>query len=396
MEDRQVKNPEISYWVQVREIALELLSIQAPGWTFAQAEEKAYELYAEYRSGNAIRSLLPLEALHLPDLVGVLFFEHLAQAAKIHRKRPKSPVTGEKDDSWMNKSSFCFFNIRGVGKEVNSTGNFIEATRLLPLLRVKGLHLAPFFECIMGVIYSQDSFSIINDEVTQLTYEKRGMSRFDQLRYFIDCAHLLGKAIGVDVTPHTAGLSRVCLSRPEIFRWVRFSTDRLSFYNNESIDNMYTPKRQRELAMEIKKLIQPLLEIAGITDLDDETIPLEISRKVLMQAKKLVTDEGYFPVPPPTWNGIGAPGVESFYLPGNYPIWEYRDIYGDDQSIHSIGIHASFMFHHNMRANRLPRQLSRNDADWDAYINEEAVDYLADFFLRCTDCMGLTFSGLIT
>ena len=283
-------------------------------------ESCANELYSEYTAKDYILTKMPFEMLNLHPLASVLFYRKLALTKYKNDARIKSPVEGYKDSSWMERTDFCFINVRGSNKDVAETGSFMDAAAILPCIRAGSIHLAPIFESIFGVIYAQTSLKVISDEVTDHDLEKLGFDRYDQLRYFVDCCHLLDKAIGVDFTPHTAGLSRVCFDLPHLFRWVQFDSRFEQLINNEDINYQYTPERQQEMCSDIKSITNSILSKYNLSSMEDINAPRELSNTAFKEIRDMVVDKGYFSVPPHTWNGIGVPGVKSYYKEGRYPM----------------------------------------------------------------------------
>ncbi|MCX8131039.1 MAG: hypothetical protein N3I35_13200 [Clostridia bacterium] len=380
------------YWSKLGYISLQaFLDSPTCGWTLDKAVSKANELYAEYKCKGCIQSLIYLEALELPEIVGILFFNLLFQDVKLKDGRPESPVADEVSDNWMNHSDYSFLNIRATGKEIDTTGNFIDVVRILPLLRVRALHVAPFFESILGIVYAQNSFSIVSDEVTHMEFEKRGMSRYDQVRYFIDCCHILGISAGVDLVTHTSAFSRVAMDKPYLFRWIRFSPDNNTLYNNETIEQQYTREKQEEMSRHISELCGRILNEEGLDSFEDTNVPIELNRKAYLNALKLLRKNGYFTMIPQTWNGAGAAAFKGFYHEGGYPVWNCCDINGKDQTEHSYGAHAAFMFHYNMMPNQLSFQITGKLGDCKTVPNDEAVSFLSEFFPRMHRTYGFDF-----
>lgn len=367
---------------------------EAGRWTRAAAETRAEALLREYRERGALRALLPREALALPSLVGAIFFERLAAARGLHASRPPSPVAGERDDAWMTRASYGFVNVRATGPDPEQTGSFASASRLLPLLRVSALHLAPFFESVHGIVYCQTSFTIIADDVTHLGWERAGFDRYDQLRYLIDCCHLLGMSAGVDLTPHTARFSRLSVCDPELFRWVQLTPDRQRLAGGMTHDDQYRHEAQRRIAGKVREISAEILASYGLVTLEDRGVDLRLGRRVLALAAERIAAEGYYPVAPQTWNGVGVPAFREYDTINDEPRWDYRDLEGRDQEIHNLRLHASFLLHREMRANRPPAALSGRPDDWHPQLNHDALDFLAAFFPRMHAEYGFDFLRL--
>lgn len=373
-------------WKHLTRIALK--AVKHSNGVLERAVLQSEQLLDEFLAHGCFRNPLLKEAIGWEEIVGILFYNKLYLRCYGNGQRPHSPVAQKKDPSWMAHADFCFVNVRATGNAEHETGNFIDATRLLPLLRARAIHLAPFFENVFGIVYAQDSFTIVSDQVTNSLYESQGFSRYKQLQYFIDCCHLLGKAVGFDLTSHTSGFSRLSFDRPELFRWVRFSDDYEHLYNDQSIDEQYQESCQAAFVAHIRALTRSVYQEYDLDCLEDAEQPLVKLRAAFRHAKRVVRSFGYYTVVPHTWNGVGLPGIKEYNKAGHYPIWDYRDIHGADQSAHGMGIHASLKFHTNLAANRTPYP---DDPGWSAESWEPTVAYLSELFPRMHQSYGFDF-----
>ena len=348
-------------------------------------------LFEQYLQHGYFPNCLLREALSLPEATGILFFNRLYRHAELTGIRPPSPLQDQPDDTWMSHSGYCFVNVRATGALPSVTGNFINATRLLPLLRVRAIHLCPFFESVFGIVYAQDSFAIVSDKVVHAQYEALGVSRYDQLRYFIDCCHLLGKAVAFDLTPHTSGFSKLCLDRPELFRWLRFDPEYNGLQAGQTVDDQYDEACQKTFIDHIRSLARQVCDEYELPGLENtESDPAKINA-VKEQVMTVLRSYGYYPVVPHTWNGVGLPGLKSYDKAGNYPIWDYRDAEGNDQSAHGIGIHASFKFNTGLVANASPYYDPDKRDQWRSQPWAETWDYLGELFPRMHREYGFDF-----
>jgi len=378
--DRAFRTADLPpHWARLTEIAWAAARHSEP--LRAAAIERSEALFAEYlRTGRL--ELLFRQALAVDEITWILFYNRLYRHHSLVHVRPPSPVAGEPDDGWMTHADFCFVNARATGRFPSQTGDFIAATHILPVLRVRGIHLAPFFQSAFGIVYAQDSFSHIANDVTHAAFEAQGLDRRDQLRYFIDCCHLTGKAIGFDLTAHTCGFSKVSLDRPELFRWIRFDAGYDRLFRGMTIDEQYEEVAQAEFASAVRAVTRTLCAEHGLDSLESEKAAPARADAVQSLVKAVVRSHGYYPVVPHTWNGVGLPGLRSYDKEGGYPNWDYRDAEGNDQSAHAIGIHASFKFHTGLRANRVASGAGPFG---------ETVDYLAGVFPRMHGLYGFDF-----
>jgi hypothetical protein len=347
------------------------------------AIERSEALWAEYTRAGYLGGLLLRQALGVDETTATLFFNRLYRHAGLARARPPSPVAHERDERWMTHTDYCFVNARATGRFPNQTGNFLSAARLLPVLRARAIHLAPFGQSAFGIVYAQDSFSHLSDEVTHAPFEALGLDRRDQLRYFIDCCHLTGKAVGFDLTAHTCGFSKVSFDRPELFRWVRFEPSYQGLWQGMTLDQQYEEPVQAEFAAAIREVTRAICAEHGLASLEGDSVPPARADAVQAMIKAVVRSLGYYPVVPHTWNGVGLPGLRDYDREGGYPNWDYRDEHGDDQSAHAIGVHASFKFHTGLRANQ---PAVEGTSSW-----APTVDYLAGLFPQMHRDYGFDF-----
>ena len=377
------------HWARLTEIAWRSARISQP--LRVQSVELSEALLTEYLSAGYLGSRLLQQAIGIDEVAAVLFFNQLYRHAGLVRVRPPSPVVSEHDENWMTHADFCFVNVRATGRFPGQTGNFVGATRLLPVLRTRAIHLAPFFQSASGIVYAQNSFSHISDEVTHLSFEEYGFNRRDQLRYFIDCCHLTRKAVGFDLTPHTCSFSKVCLDRPELFRWLRFDPNYDRLWQGMTIDQQYEEDMQAEFAASISGILRAVCTEYGLDSLETEEATPARADAIQALAVAAVRSCGYYPVVPQTWNGVGLPGLKYYDKEGSYPRWDYRDEKGNDQSAHSIGMHASFKFHTGLRANRLPYEDNRPMDSVRTDSCRKTIDYLADLFPQMHQRYGFDF-----
>lgn len=356
-----------------------------------RAAAQSEALFHQYLRHGCLPDLLLREALALDDSVITLFFNRLYRHAGLKGQRPPSPLKDVADTSWMSHTDYCFINARATGRLSSQTGNWLNAARLLPVIRARAIHLAPFFESVFGVVYAQDSFSLISEKVTHAQYEALGFSRYEQLRYFIDCCHLLGKAVGFDLTSHTSGFSKLSLDQPELFRWLRFAPDYLGLHEGATVDAQYEEPVQAAFTDHIRGITRAICDEHGLPALETTEFPASLVNAVHARVKSVVRSFGYYPVVPHTWNGIGLPGVASYNRQGGYPEWDYRDAEGKDQSAHGIGIHASMKFHTGLKANTSPWLDPAQRGKWRAELWRPTQQYLCELFPRMHRDYGFDF-----
>lgn len=317
--------------------------------------EKSVFLYSQYIIKDTISSYTFKELLKLSDFTIICFYVLLYSNYGYVMRRPKGILENQVDESWIFERDFCFFNIRAVGNVVEEPGNIIDAIKLLPTLRVNAIHLAPFFECSFGIIYCQKSFEHINHEIVNIRYLDEKITDEEQLKFFIDCCHLLNIAVGFDVVPHMSKDSVLRLNRPDLFRWVKVIKDRNMPEDIQSIDKQYTEEMQIKIQNEIKNLVIAECEKNNTVDLIDI-----YDFKIIDKINRKLESLGYYTVPPHTWNGISIPRFKKYSNNMKCPIWEYKDKYGREQDQHAIWLHSGFYIHKDLRPNYIPMFTSKN------------------------------------
>ena len=324
------------------------------------------------------------DLLKISDFAIIYFFIKLYKKYGYNDIRPNNIILNKENELWLLERDFCFFNIRATGKDVEETGNIIDSVKLLPALRVSAIHLAPFFECSAGIIYCQRSFSHINHEIVNVQYMEKGVSSKEQIYFFIDCCHLLNMAVGFDVTPHTSNDSVLRFKNPELFRWIKLEHDKTKLFNNMDIDEQYSAEFQNKCQKEIVLIVEEELKRNNI-EYSIDVWDIECIDKI----NKRLKDEGYYTVPPHTWNGLSVPDFKKYAYNIQTPIWEYKDKYGQSQGQHAIWLHANFYIHKGLKANKIPVLYILEDKDkginadffqfFTEYLKENIEQYLFDF-----------------
>ncbi|MDR2044223.1 MAG: hypothetical protein LBQ15_07620 [Clostridium sp.] len=172
------------------------------------------ELIARYPDTTSFYDYSLKRAIQIPDDIILLFFRYIYRMTRPQCVN-RLPIHC-RNGNWMKDIDYCFLNIRCLGKGPNEVGNILNAMKALLTIRATGIHLAPFYECCHGIVYCQKSFYRINSDI--LVADENCVKVADQLKIMIECAHMLGKIVGFDFTPHTCHLSKLSFDRPELFR----------------------------------------------------------------------------------------------------------------------------------------------------------------------------------
>jgi len=155
-----------------------LAESQDKGFSEKELNDISQKLYNDYLTLGYIRET-PSKMIELPNYSFILFLEMLAN----HKDwNIESPVQNENNTSWITKSSISFMNVRAVGSKDRKHGDFINATKVLPCLRVEAIHLSPFFDHSLGVLYAPEDLSTISDDFVN-EYYSVALSPKDQLKF---------------------------------------------------------------------------------------------------------------------------------------------------------------------------------------------------------------------
>lgn len=300
-----------------------------------------------------------------------------------------SPHAGAPDSAWMADADFCFFNIRATGLD-KEMGTFIQAAKLLPGVRAGAIHIGPFTRYDFGVIYAVSSVVSIAPQVVDRTLVERGISPEEQVRAFVEAAHLLGIAVGFDVEPHVTQFSAPVLMYPELFRWIKLHKihkDALDY--GLTMDEIVREEAQARLAEEVRVIVQTALNAAQINDLDiserDSPETAADKEKTWHQIIRTLIDEGYWTILSHSWQGVGVPAYSHYNRSHKYPEFTYITRNGDRQTDGLYAIVTPFKFYHNQTVNRLP------DEHNPPIFYPAAVDFYANIFRYWRDEFGFDF-----
>ncbi|MCC6412959.1 MAG: hypothetical protein IT270_14940, partial [Saprospiraceae bacterium] len=130
-----------------------------------------------------------------------------------------SPLHGHTNCNWIKTANTVGVNLRTLG----SFWKLIPYTFTLPRAQ-NTIHLLPFWEPgVVASLYGPSSWNInpefFSQELESLFPNLNSPER--QLRSLVNVMHLMGKAIGMDVVPHTDRFSEMTVANPSIFEWLR-------------------------------------------------------------------------------------------------------------------------------------------------------------------------------
>ncbi len=132
---------------------------------------------------------------------------------------PASPLRDHQNASWLQSSNVVGVNVRTVGSFINVVKYALTLSDAHD-----AIHLLPIWEPgVVGSLYGMSSWKI-NDEFVseslQTLYPHLDTAE-RQLRATVNLLHLMGKAVGMDVIPHTDRFSEIVLAHPQHFEWIR-------------------------------------------------------------------------------------------------------------------------------------------------------------------------------
>jgi hypothetical protein len=337
-------------------------------------------LLAEYLAWGALRRT-PRALAGLPAGALTHFYRALARG---HGRSTRGPVVDRADSSWMREADFCFINLRATGTS-DGPGTFLHAAKLLPGLRVNAIHLAPFTDYDFGVIYAIRSTRTL---ARQLVDPRLPLSPEDQLRAFVEAAHLLNMAVGFDLEPHVTQFAIPVIMRPELFRWLRLSP----FNRNELADGltqeaMLEEAYQATIVDEIRAIVAEALAAENLSDLEAvEGDPLETrERKRALYFRLIGTliERGLWTIPAQSWAGSGLPAFDGYNFEDNYARFAYRSADGADLHASAFHIVTPYKFVTGLPANSAPKAAPAP--------YQPAIDYYAAIFPYWRDRFGFDF-----
>ncbi|MEW5822193.1 MAG: hypothetical protein AB1782_18505 [Cyanobacteriota bacterium] len=148
----------------------------------------------------------------------------------------KSIAEENTDSSWgYTQNIIEYVNIRSLGINDNSnktvrSGTILDLIVYLIQSRSSIIHLAPFHNCSMNLLYSpSDTYSILTSLVSEELLCS-GFSPEAQLKLALDFGHARKEKTGfiIDCLPHTSDLSLNYIFKPESARWISLNPDYIS------------------------------------------------------------------------------------------------------------------------------------------------------------------------
>ncbi|MGD8738461.1 MAG: hypothetical protein PVJ85_17060 [Anaerolineae bacterium] len=177
-------------------------------------------LLPEQAMGLTAEETLHLLRRRLGDAVDLaLAHAGPGQPARDAPQSLQSPVAGQPDGRWLRQSNMVGINVRTIG----SFWNVVKYTLTLPHIH-GSIHLLPIWEPgVVGSLYGISSWNLNTEfyspELAQVCPHLDTVAK--QLQAVIHLLHAMGRAVGMDVIPHTDRFSEIALAQPQFFEWLQ-------------------------------------------------------------------------------------------------------------------------------------------------------------------------------
>lgn len=202
-------------------------------WRDRQKAEEWLDWY-RFRRLSFVPNLLPEQALQLPaqeviSLLRARYGKAVDLALSEEYSRPetacslppelRSPVQDHPDTTWLKRT-------RMVGVNIRTIGNFFNLVKYCLTLPegYNSIHILPIWEPgVVASIYGMSSWQINREFYSvELAELFPWLNRVEaQLKAVIHLLHVMGRAVGMDVIPHTDRFSEMALAYPEYFEWMQ-------------------------------------------------------------------------------------------------------------------------------------------------------------------------------
>ncbi|MEI6408576.1 MAG: hypothetical protein WCR52_04300 [Bacteroidota bacterium] len=142
----------------------------------------------------------------------------------------ESPVSKHLDTTWVKTAKTVGINVRTI----QNFWNIIPYTLTLPAAQ-NAIHILPIWEPgVVASLYGPSSWNI-NPEFFSRDLETAfpHLNTVEkQLKVVLNLLHLLGKAVGMDVVPHTDRYAEMVIANPSCFEWLKRDDLRIVLHEN--------------------------------------------------------------------------------------------------------------------------------------------------------------------
>ena len=131
----------------------------------------------------------------------------------------QSPVGDRPDGRWLQQTNMVGINVRTIG----SFWNVVKYALTLPAFH-DSIHLLPIWEPgVVGSLYGISSWNLnpefYSPELAAACPHLDTVAK--QLKVVVHLLHAMGRAVGMDVIPHTDRFSEMALAQPQFFEWLQ-------------------------------------------------------------------------------------------------------------------------------------------------------------------------------
>lgn len=131
----------------------------------------------------------------------------------------RGPCADRTDPGWIKRSNIVGVNVRTIG----SYAEVIKYALTLPAA-FDAVHLLPIWEPgVVKSLYGPSGWGLnLEFASAELREHHPHLDTVErQLRAMVNLLHVMGKAVGMDVIPHTDRFSEMVLAQPSLFEWMR-------------------------------------------------------------------------------------------------------------------------------------------------------------------------------
>ncbi len=134
-------------------------------------------------------------------------------------KAIQSPMQNQPNGNWLKQTNMVGINTRTI----HSFWNIVKYALTRPAAQ-DSIHILPIWEPgVVGSLYGMSSWQInpefFSTELAQVRPELNTVER--QLRACVNLLHVLGKAVGMDVIPHTDRFCETAFAYPDYYEWLQ-------------------------------------------------------------------------------------------------------------------------------------------------------------------------------
>ena len=204
------------------------------GWLDKDVKQETIDVFATGQC-NFLFGLLPEQALKmsaketlaiLHKRYGKIIDEALSPEntdisldSKELPEKLQSPLSACPNGTWLKQANMVGINVRTI----DSFWNVVKYSLTLPSSQ-NAIHLLPIWEPgVVGSLYGMSSWRLnvefFSQELAELLPHLDTVEK--QLRGVVNILHLAGRAVGIDVVPHTDRFSEMAFIYPEYYEWLQ-------------------------------------------------------------------------------------------------------------------------------------------------------------------------------